>query len=92
MSLVFIKALLVLAGVFLLIYLVFIVTKNWLLHRASHQTSHINVIEQRRVDQHLTITLVAINDEHLALAVGKQGLAWAKLERIDILARARIEP
>lgn len=84
MSLVFIKALLVLAGVVLLIYFVFIVTKKWLLRRASEQNRHINVIEHRRVDQHLTITLVDINDERLALAVGKQGLSWAKLGRNKI--------
>lgn len=74
-----IKALLFLVFVILLIYACFLLAQK----RAKKQVvaQQIKIIEHRRIDQKLTVSLIAINDEYLVLAAGPNGIAFEKLSQ-----------
>jgi flagellar biogenesis protein FliO len=76
----FIKCLLFIAVFILLCYLVYLLAKKYMLAKISSQNSYINVVAHRCINDKLTITVIAINDEHIMIAAGPQGINMTKLD------------
>lgn len=74
-----IKSLSFLAAVILLIYLCFLLVKKRMHAKAGAHHHRIKVIEHRRLDQKLTVSLIVVDGEKLVLAVGPSAIALKKL-------------
>lgn len=84
-----IKSLSSLIVIFLLMYFCFVMAKKKLKNDASSR-ARLRVIEHKRVDQKLSVSLIAVDNEVLLLAAGPGGIAMEKLTHSEGRATMRV--
>ncbi len=81
------KCLSFLAAFILLSYLVFLLAKKYMITKISPKNSYISVVDHKCINDKLTITVIAINDEHFMIADGPHGINMTKLDESNRLKR-----
>lgn len=80
-----IKCLLFLAVFILLSYFVFVLAKKYLITKISPGNQFINVVAHKCINDKLTVTIIAVNDERIMIATGPSGINMTKLDHFPLL-------
>lgn len=63
-------------------YFCFVLAKKRMQRQANGQ-SRLRVLEHQRIEQKLSVSLIAVDNEVILLAAGPQGIALERLARTD---------
>jgi len=80
-SLLLFRVLCFLAAIIVAIYLCFIVAKKRFFNKANPHENLITILSHKHVDQNLSVSLLAINDDHVVIATSKNAIALKLLNK-----------